>query len=193
MNKKVIITFLVMLVVAAAAIGGFFILSRYVNEDVSKVSETSELGKLLNKDLESSYPATPREVVKFYNRINSMMYANEITEEQFSDLLKQMRKLFDEELLAENDFEKQLEEFKKDVKDYEENSKSIVSYNLPENSLVNNYKIDGAEMASLDVGYMMKEKDEYTKMTEEFILRQDAGGKWKILGWSIKTEEGKEE
>lgn len=192
MNKKVIITFFIMLVVAAAAIGGFFVLSRYVNEDASKVTETSELGKLLNKDLESAYPATPREVVKFYNRINSIMYGGEVTEEQFSDLLKQMRQLFDEELLAENDFEKQLEEFSKDVKDYEENSKSIVSYNLPENSLVNHYKKDGAEMASLDVGYMLKEKDEYTKMTEEFILRQDAEGKWKILGWSLKTEEGKE-
>lgn len=194
MNKKVIISFLVMIIVAAAAVGGFYVLSRYANKEEPEVSDTSELGKLLNKDLETAYPETPREVIKLYNRINSMMYNdNEITEKQFEDLLNQMRMLFDEELLAENDFEKQLEDFKNDKQDYRKHKKTIVSYNMPENSSVNFYKVDSDDMASLDVSYMLKEDGEYSKMSETFVLRQDLKDNWKIVGWSVtETADGQE-
>lgn len=186
MNKKVVVSFLVMVIVAVAAVGGFYALSKYANKEEPEVSDTSELGKLLNKDLESSYPETPREVVKFYNRINSMMYNDdEVTEKQFEGLLNQMRMLFDEELLAENDFEKQLEEFKKDKQEYKKHSKTIVSYNMPENSSVDFYKVDNDNMASLDVSYMLKENGEYSKMSETFVLRQDLKENWKIVGWSV--------
>lgn len=190
MNKKTITAFLIMAVVAVVVVFGFKKLSRYAYTREPEVTDTTELGKLLNKDLENQYPATPREVMKFYNRVNSLLYnSEEISDTQFEELLKQMRMLFDQELLSENSFEDQLKAFQKDVNDYQDNKKRIVSYSLPENSAVTYYETDGRQMASLEVGYMLKEKDSYSKMTEEFILRQDEDKNWKILGWMLGEEQ----
>lgn len=184
MNKKVIIAFLVMLVLSVVVIVGFYEIN-HNGEKPKAVTETSEIGKLMNKDLEAEYPATPREVVKFYNRINSVMYNEEVSEENFETLLNQMRFLFDEELLAENPYEDHLKAFKKERESYKEEKKSIVSYNIPENSSVKYYTSGGKEMASLIVGYMLKDRKDYSKMNEEFILRQDEDENWKIVGWQI--------
>lgn len=189
MNKKVVAAFVIMVIVACAGIFGYYLLNRYTGTETSKVSETSQLGKLLNKNLEDNYPATPREVVKLYNKYNMELYNNEdVKDKDFEKLVEQMRVLFDDELLEENNFEEHLQKFREEKEEYKKESKTIVSYNMPENSAIENYTVDGKEMASLSVGYMLRESDTYTKMTEEFVLRQDADGKWKIVGWYLEAQ-----
>lgn len=190
MNKKVVAAFVIMVIVACAGIFGYYMLNRYTGTETSKVSETSQLGKLLNKNLEDNYPATPREVVKLYNKYNMELYNNEdVKDKDFEKLVEQMRLLFDDELLKENNFEEHLQKFREEREEYKKESKTIVSYNMPENSAIENYTVDGKEMASLSVGYMLRESDTYTKMTEEFVLRQDLGGKWKIVGWYLEARD----
>ena len=57
---------IIFVVCAGLCVGYYFYLSNYSGE---KESIPSEKAQLISKDLDSSYPTTPREVIKFYNRI----------------------------------------------------------------------------------------------------------------------------
>ena len=77
----------------------------YYTHEKSKKEEVelSEVQKIILKDLSGkSYPATPREVVKFYNRIIACYYNEEFTEEELHQLTDQARALMDKELADNN-------------------------------------------------------------------------------------------
>ena len=64
--------------------------------------ELTEIQKLITKNLDTNYPATPREVVKYYNRILECFYDDTYTDDELESLADQARKLLDDELLENN-------------------------------------------------------------------------------------------
>ncbi len=82
-------------------VGGFYLLS---NKKASgEADNVSEVQKVILKDLTGdAYPATPREVLKLYNRIMCCYYNEEYTEEEFEKLADQARLLMDQELADNN-------------------------------------------------------------------------------------------
>ena len=134
-----------------------------------------------------NYPSEPRAVVKFYCRIVKCAYNDdECSEKNLEKLNKQMRKLFSADLINNNTEEEQFKDFKKEIKDYQKNSKIIMSYTLSELSQVQFYDIEGEEMARLNVVFSLKTKKSYPKLTEQFILRKE-NDQWKIVGWTKTT------
>ena len=65
---KIVRNVLLGIICISLVVGGYYLFSsRQAKEDETDVSEVQ---KVILKNLEGdSYPATPREVVKFYNRI----------------------------------------------------------------------------------------------------------------------------
>ena len=60
-------------------IGIMFVYYQHKNSDKSDagdVSSASEVQRLAQKDLDSGYPETPAEVMKFLGRVNQCMYNN---------------------------------------------------------------------------------------------------------------------
>ena len=51
-------------------------------------------------------------------------------------------------------------------------------------------KIDGKECASLDCLFAMRQNTEMATINYVFILRKSDDGRWKILGWTVKPEDG---
>lgn len=187
-SKKVMKTVLIMCIVTILVIGGYYILIQYSEKKNAAGSDPTEIEKLIEKDMENEYPAVPTEVVKLYNRFNKCIYNTKLSEENFDALLTQMRLLYDDELLKENAFETQKEKLQKEVTSYMEEKKAIVTTSVQENSQVKYEEVEEKECASLVTSYLIKEKDEYTKTYEQFILRKDSKGNWKILGWSQSNE-----
>lgn len=64
--------------------------------------DLTEVEKVITKNLEKNYPETPREVVKFYNRIITCFYDEEYTDDELYELGDQARLLMDDELLENN-------------------------------------------------------------------------------------------
>lgn len=50
--------------------------------------------------------------------------------------------------------------------------------------------MNGAECAYVTASYFVKGKDGYTKTYQQYVLRQDEDGKWKILAYEVVKGNG---
>lgn len=154
------------------------------------VTNKTELEALLTKDLIDGYPSSPREVLKLYNRITKVYYSENLEDKEINQLADQMLLLLDDELKNNKTYEDYLLDLKVEITDYR-NAKRIIMNDAIEPSNATIYWEDkDQEYASLSSSYTIKEGGDYTKVIEDFILRKDSEGKWKILGWQLsdKTE-----
>jgi hypothetical protein len=191
MTKKIIGAFAVIIVVAAAIIGVYALMNRQAEKKAQEeVLPTTEVGKLLAKDLDLKYPETPTEVVKLYWRINRCLYNESLSDSDFEAVLKQLRKLYDEEFLAEEDnsYETMLKNFKKEREKAEDEKQTISSgYVVQENDTIKVKEIDERKCAMVISSALIKVDTKMTKTYEKFMCRRDKKGKWKILGWQQTT------
>lgn len=148
-----------------------------VNTEVTKVQV------LLDKEIETNYPATPREVVKLYLRIMSCYYNEDLTEDELQGLATQARLLFDEELLQNNPWDEFYANLKSELQLYQEEGKVVVSYEVDKGSAVNYYTKDNSEYASIEAQIITRDSRIRYSTNEKFILRKDTDGNYKILGW----------
>lgn len=194
-RKKVISAFMIMLVIAAFAVAGYYIINKQITQnaqDEVNLPDT-ECGKLLAKDLDVVYPKTPTEVVKLYWRFNQCMYNDNVSDKDFEGLLKQLRKLYDQEFLdkKENSWDSMLSSFKSDKEKYSKNKQKISSYMVQENSAVKFGKENGKDCAILYTSTLMKKGTDRVRLYEKFMCRKDSSGEWRILGWSNAAKEAK--
>ena len=105
-------------IVLALIVGYYFYLSHRTPKAAEEQVELTELDEVLLKKLDTSYPPTPREVVKFYNRILECLYSGDYTEEEFDGLASQARALMDEELLETNPEAEYKAKLKTEVEDF---------------------------------------------------------------------------
>ena len=197
MTKKMIGAFTAIIVVAAAIIGVYFMMNgqSQKQDEGEEILPTTEVGKILAKDLELKYPETPTEVLKLYWRINTCMYGEGVSDENFEKLLKQLRMLYDDELLAEKDnsYETMLKNFKKDRENYLDNNMKIVTNVVQKNDTIVVKDLDGTDCALVITATLVKAKSKTTSTYEKFMCRRDSSGKWKILGWQQTTADEAQE
>ncbi len=184
-TQSIIYTVIIMVMLAAVLIYAYF---RMTHKPAEEAVPKTKVEKLISRNLEGNYPATPREVVKLYGEITKYLYnrseEQKMTDEQFEALFDQLRFLYDEELLAENPREEQLLRIKDDVAQYKKKSKTIMSYAVQKTSQIEFGKIDGKEAAGVVISFMTKASGEQPQKTyEKFLLRVNDEEQWKIMGW----------
>lgn len=172
---------IVIVICAALCVGYYFYLSNYSRE---KEKTPTEIAQLISKDLDSSYPTTPREVIKFYNRILLTLYSEEkLEEEDIQGLGSQVQKLMDEELLARNPEGGYISSLVSDLNGYKEEGKRIISCTLSSSRDVERKEVNGAECAYVESSYYIEGKEGSGRTGQMYILRKDGQGRWKILGY----------
>ena len=78
--------FVIIIVVCVCVIlGGYYYLTNRNNAKEEENITLTEIQELTTKNLDKNYPATPREVVKLYNRIITCFYNDEYTDDEFYD------------------------------------------------------------------------------------------------------------
>lgn len=183
MNKKS--TKLIVMGIMGIIIVAAFIVLLQRGKNSGKDAKKTELGTLLVYDMENNYPKTARGVLKLYNRLLVCFYNNRLSEADTATLLKQMRLLFDEELLENNPWDEHFESLTAEIKEYKSRKKKIVSYQIQKESEKETAKVDGKNYVTLLASYFATEKSSKSKSYQQFILRQDTDEKWKILGWQL--------
>jgi len=186
MTRKIIIAFVIMIIAAIGILGGYYMLSQQDSSSAKEVqTPKTEVGKLKAKDLDTAYPSTPSEVVKLYWRINKCMYNDRMGNQDFKKLLKQLRKLYDEELLSlnGNSWDKMLVNFQTDRETYKKQKKVISIYSVDANQSVKYGTVKGKRCATLDTSTMETVGEKHTRTYEKFVCRQDSSNHWKIVGW----------
>ena len=189
-TKKILFASLGLLCAAAAIVIVYYMITQGKIGSPRADKSPSELQQLLEKDLETKYPGTPTEVVKLYWRYNKYVYNNSVEDKDFEGLLKQMRMLYDEEMLAveENSFETMLANLKKDTQAYQKDGQVISTCSVQQNSTVQYNTIDGKECATVITGTGLKKKNERKQTYEKFLCRKNNKGEWHIVGWQQTTD-----
>ena len=148
----------------------------------------SEVDTALSRDLDNNYPATPKEVIKYYNDLMKWFYNEECTAEELQDLGRKSLQLFDEELQENNDEDTYLIRLQGEVQNYKDNKRKITSVSLAPSTNVDYYSVDGFSFARISCGYTMTENGKKTSTVMVYLLRRDDNRRWKIYGWETADE-----
>ena len=173
------------LVVATVVLLGLVAFT-YINNNSAnekKTQKTTEEEQLLNYDFEENYPKTVRETVKLHCRYLRAAYNGIFTEDELYTVNQKMRELFDEELLNYNVEADQLAGLKEEVQEYKDSNKKFSNYSVAESSQIKYNTEDGVEYAKIKVSIGLIIDSMSVTGEQEYILRKEADGRWKILGW----------
>ena len=180
---RIIIVFIVL---ALAVTGLFFYVSnRSKVIEEGKLKQMTPVQEILARNLETNYPPTPKEVLKFYSEITRCFYGEEYTDEELAKLAVLSRKLFDAELVANQTDEQYLSALKFDIDSWKKDKKVISSYSVSSSTDVQEYSYGGFEWAQLYCIYSVRMGTNVAPVQEHFIMRKDERGHWKILGWEL--------
>ncbi len=167
-------------------VGCYYYMTHRETKTADDDVEVTQLHQVLDKQLDNSYPPTPREVIKFYNRIIECAYGDEYNDEQFQRLASQARKLMDEELLANNPEEAYKTKLQTEVQSYQEESRKILKTRVCNTDEVIYREIEGKKCAYVQATYFMKQgKKDFFKTYQSYLLRQDQDKNWKILAFHL--------
>lgn len=163
---------------------GFYFFSK---DKAATEADLTEVEKLITKDLEENYPKTPREVVKFYNRILCCYYGEELEDNQLEKLVDQTLLLLDEDLLLVNSRDEYYDSVVADIEKYKSEKKSVVSSDVCDSNDVKyvddvkdgNTEVD--EIAYVNASYFVNTNGNFAYTYQQFVLRKDDDGRWKIL------------
>lgn len=185
---------IVFVVLAIGVVGLFFYISnksRIVAE--GKQQQMTPVQEILSRNLETNYPPTPKEVLKFYSQITQAFYGEDYSEEELEKMALMSRKLFDDELVANQTDEQYLAALKLDISSWKSDKKVISSYSVSSSTDVQEYSYGGREWAQLYCIYSIRMGTNMAPIQEHFIMRKDEKGHWKILGWElVQNGEGDE-
>lgn len=181
----------IVVVLAVALFGGYyFYLSHRDTKTPEDDVEITELDEILSKQLDSAYPPTPREVVKFYNRILECVFGTAYTDAQFDQIIGQARKLMDDELLEGNPLDTYKSQLQEEITAYKADSQQIIQTTVCDSDEVEKKEIDGKKCAYVQATYFLKSgQGKFEKTHQRYLLRQDAGGNWKILAYGLTNGE----
>ena len=174
--------------VVAVVLGVFLALNlREENGVFSKGNkQNTEAQAILSKDMDRNYPAIVREVVRFYSRISKCYHNETISEEEFTGLVELQRKLFDEEFLNNNPIDTFTNNLAAEIDAAKSRNYVMATYRVQKQSSVKTWQDGENHFASIVACYTMNSKDEgYTRTYQEFLLREDEAGRWKIVGWRL--------
>lgn len=182
-------------VILAAVMAGLLLLAYYhvAHTDNSAEAkdnevETTAVQEVLLRNLDTDYPPSPKEVVKYYSELTKCLYNEECAEEELEQLARTALSLYDDELAQNQEWNRYFTNLKSEIATKKSQEYAIMSYRLSASTDVVFFKKDGYECASLYCTYNIRNGSIPGTVNELFILRKDESGHWKIFGWDIADE-----
>ena len=169
-----------------------FALYYYLVNKVERSSpevETTAIQDVLLRNLETDYPATVREVIKYYNEIMSCYYSESPTDEELKDLADKALELYDTELVNFQSEEMYLADLKTEIAGFASSGTVLSHVALSSSTAVDYFTYKGRECAQIRCIYTMRQKTSMMTIKEIYVLRKDDNGRWKILGWTPAEDE----
>ncbi len=156
------------------------------NKDQKRKADASmtAVQSVLSRNLELDYPATPKEVIKYYNEIMKCFYNEDCEDSEIDELGMKARELYDAELLAANETGSYLINLRADIKDYREHKRKITYINLSSSINVDFFEEDGYSFARIACNYTIAQDGVNNPANLVYLLRRDEEKRWKIYGWT---------
>ena len=195
MNKKALKTVILMIIMAALILGCYLYLSRRNKEKSSPqkqeekiVTEMTAAQKLIAQAPYMDYPATPVQLLKYYNELTRIFYNESFSEDEIAKLASIARGLYDEELKSMQSDADYLEALKADIANMHLINFKLYKSDVSPSTDVEYFEHEGRECAKLYCTYEEQSGGLFQTAREVFILRKDDEGHWKILGFKLVKE-----
>lgn len=186
MKRSGIITIIVVGILLVAVVAGFAFSLNRRKEVAETDTQVTAVQKVLMRDLERSYPPTPKEVVKYFAEITQCFYNEEYTDEELTQLAEKIQGIYDDELIANKTQEDYLNDLSSEIADMKKGNYTISSFVLSASVDVEEFVENGYSCARLYCTFSIKQGTSgTTRSMEEFVLRKDEDGHWKIYGWEL--------
>lgn len=184
------IRFVIILALAAVVVLGIYLhLTNQSKNSAQQAEENmTEMEALKNYDLTNQYPKQVRDIVKLHCRYLKSMYNEDVSEEDLDILNTQVRMLYSEILLAENEKTAQYAELLNDVANFHGAGKLFIGYTVDVEENVKYSTVDDIEYAVVNVTTNIKEGSTTNALQSEYLLVKE-NEQWKILGWQAVTAE----
>lgn len=173
------------IILAALVIGYFYYVMNKGEKPQEEVVESTQVQTVLMRDLDKSYPPSPKEVVVYFSEISKCFYNEKYTEDELYDLAMQIQGIYDDELVANKSEEQYLEDLKSDIAEMKANDRAISSYEVSASTDVKYFEEGSDSCAKLYCTYNIRQGTNIYQNRVVFILRQDEDKHWKILGWDL--------
>lgn len=183
--KKSTVRITIAIFVLIVGVVGYFAYLSQKSRKASEEAALTEAQRIISHDLQREYPPTPKEVVRFFTRIQKCLYSDDCTVEDMENLGMKARELFDDELLAINEVEDYIPRLKSEIETFHAEDKKITSISVPSSMDVDQFSEDNYDFARLYCRYSVIEKGNSGQVQIVFLLRRDENDKrrWKIYGW----------
>lgn len=178
----------ILCLVTVVVLGVFLALNLREDDSIFSKEEkkNTEAQNILSKDIDRNYPATVREVVRLFSRVSKCYHNEKVSEEEFHNLIAFQRKLFDEEFLENNPLDTFTNNLAAEIDVAKAKEQTMVMYRVQKQSSVVSWQDGENHFAKIIASYTMNSKAESpTRTFEEFLLREDEKGRWKIVGWRL--------
>ena len=188
MKRSRVITVIVVAVILVAVVAGFaFSLNRREKATAeAEAARVTAVQNVLMKDLERSYPPTAKEVVRYFADITQCFYNEEYTDEELTQMAEKIQGIYDDELIANKSQEEYLDDLRSEIASMKESNYTISGYVLSASVDVEEFVENGYTCARLYCTFNVKQGTKgTTRSMEEFVLRKDEDGHWKIYGWQL--------
>ncbi|MCR5667211.1 MAG: hypothetical protein K6G01_10300 [Eubacterium sp.] len=185
--KKVIRMVVVVIIMAVLIVGYYYYLSHRNTTKAAEetTEELTEVEDILTTDLEGDYPPSPREVIKFYDRIVSCYYSGECSEEDITNLAQVQWALLDPDLQEINPIETFADAVKADIVANQEMKRTIVNITVCSSLDVEYKTVKGDDIAIVYDTYFMKEGSSFENTNQQYALRQGEDEKWRIIAFDL--------
>ncbi len=185
-----------MIIVAAVLIGGYVFMTMQRGKETERSLETetakemTAVQKIIAEAPYKEYPATPVQVVKYYNEITKCFYNEKYSDQELTSLSMISRTLFDKELKDQQSDVDYLVALQADIEVFKASNITIYDSVVSPSTEVEYFTHDGYDCARLYSTYTLKSGTVYQSTKEVYILRKDEDGRWKILGFDMVKRDG---
>ena len=183
---------IIVILVLVCLVGGYYyyLTNKKQEKAVEENVKATAVQEVLMRNLDTNYPPSPREVVKYFGEISQCLIKETYTDEEFEKLALQAQKLYDKELVANKTQQQYLDDLKWDVNAFKEDGIVISSYTPASSVDVEEFTKDGYKCARLTCSFTLR-KGGYLEANEQiFVLRKDEEGHWKIYGGQPVSNNG---
>ena len=181
--KKATPKLIIVIAILLVALVAYYAFMANRDKQIKQEASMTAVQEVLSRDMKYDYPATPKEVVKYYNAIMKCFYNEECTDGDIEELGQRARELYDAELLEANEIGPYMIRLKEDIADFKEKKRKIANFAVSASTNVDFFEEDGFSFARLMCTYNFAEDKEskFTKLA--YLLRKDENNHWKIYGW----------
>jgi len=168
---------------------GYYLVTLKGKQNKEEEVVFTKVQNVLLRDLERSYPPTPKEVVIYFSELTQCLHNEEYSEEELEQMAKQIQGLYDEELVANKEEEAYMTDLRSEVTVFKASNSAISSFTPSSSTDVFYFTEEDRECARLYCTYNIRTGTVMQKSEHVFVLRKDDEGHWKIFGWDLVDDE----